>query len=117
MVGQRKSGPRLAGGTRQARSTGTNRAGLVEGCCCCSVRLAQIPFSSSWLPNEWRDWAGKITNAQREGGLTGVNCRLRVVTGRKRGGEIAFRTNDLGICAQPLLVRFEHRVECAFRRR
>ena len=41
------------------------------------------------------DRAGKITHAQRERRLSGVNCRLSVVTGRKRSGEITFRTNDL----------------------
>src|SRR4030095_2982099 len=45
----------------------------------------------------------------------GVNGSLSVVTGRKRGAEISLSSNDLRICAQPLLVRFENSVECALR--
>ena len=74
----------------------------------------QILFSFSWLPNEWRDRAGKITNAQRERRLRGVNGRLGVVTGRKRSGEITFRSNYLCICAQPLLVQIRARRRMRF---
>src|SRR5437868_8847534 len=83
----------------------------------CPGRDAQIPFSSSWLPDEWWRRPGKVTNAQRKRRLAGVNCRLRVVTRRERGTEIAFRTSNVGIGAQPLLVRFKHRVEGALRSR
>src|SRR4030095_1590283 len=89
----------------------------LEVFCCCSERLAQILFSSSWLPYYWRRRTRKITNTQRERRLSGVNCRLSVVTGRKPSGEITFSTNNLCVCAQALLVRVEHRVECTLRRR
>src|SRR5438309_10045086 len=80
-----------------------------------SGRDAQIPFSSSWPDNRWQGRPGKVTNAQRKRRLAGVNCRLRVVTRRERGTEIAFRTSNVGIGAQPLLVRFKHRIEGALR--
>src|SRR4029453_17101340 len=103
-VGRQRSKFRLAGETQRARTSGIDRVALL---------VAQNPISSSWLPNDWRRRTREITNTERQRGLRSVNCRLGVVTGRKRGGEIRFRTFDLGICAQPLLVGFEHGVECA----
>src|SRR4030095_1767647 len=99
-VGRQRSKSRLAEETQRARPSETNRAA--------PGRLAQNPVSSSLLPNDWRHRTRKISDAQCEGRLSRVNCRLCVVTSRKRGGEIAFRTHNLGICAQSLLVRFEH---------
>src|SRR4029077_1934161 len=110
-VEPRRSIPRSAGRILQARRAGPGCAEWVEN----SEQLGEILFSSSWLPNEWRRRTRKITNTERQRGLRRVNCRLGVVTGRKRGGEIAFRTHDLGIRAQPLLVGFEHCVERALR--
>src|SRR5262249_41957045 len=112
-VEPRRSMPRLAGRFLPARRVGPDCAERLEN----SEQLAEILFSSSWLPNDWRRRTREITNTERQRGLRSVNCRLGVVTGRKRGGEIAFRTHDLRICAQPLLVGFEHCVECALRRR
>src|SRR6266576_2730528 len=108
---------RLTGAARSFQRLETESAERLEDFCCCSEQLAQILFSSSWLPYYWRRRTRKITNTQRQRRLTGVNCRLRVVAGRKRRAEIAFRTNDLCVCAQALLVRVEHRVECTLRRR
>src|SRR5262245_44503567 len=99
-VEPQRSIPRSAGPIRQARRVGPDCAERVEN----SEQLAEIPFSSSWVPNERRCRAGEIADAQGERGLSGVNCRQRVVIGRKRGGEVAFRTSDLGIGAQSLLV-------------
>src|SRR5215471_702587 len=96
-VEPRRSIPRSAVRILQARRVGPDCAERVKN----SEQLAEILFSSSWLPNEWRGRAGQITHAQRERRLTCVNCRLRVVAGCTRGSEIPFRGNNLGICTQP----------------
>src|SRR6266480_330206 len=116
-VAPRRSIPQLAGAALRFPWVETESAERLEDCCCCPEQLAQILFSSSWLSNYWRRRTRKITNTQRERRLRGVNCRLRVVAGCQRHAEITFGTNDLGVCAQALLVRFEHCVECALRRR
>src|SRR6266536_1102772 len=81
LVEPRRSIPRSEGRFLQARRVGLDCAVQVEN----SKQLAEILFSSSWLPNEWRHRTRKIPNTERECRLCGVDGCLRVVTGRKRG--------------------------------